>query len=163
MFECLGDKVSKFLSYTDGGSFFVYGYLVTGQPFLPENVNVTDDPEKTQLFREVAQAFNQPSADSGLTPFDTVFMFQTLSIVYFFSFCVSMLFYVGALQWIVAKLGWMLYVTMGTTAAESLNAAANIFLGQAEAPLLIRPFLSNMTRCVGRHTQSSDNQNSVSS
>jgi pyrimidine nucleoside transport protein len=57
-----------------------------------------------------------------------------------------MLFYVGALQWIVEKMGWMLYVTMGTTAAESLNAAGNIFLGQTEAPLLIKPFLPVMTK-----------------
>ncbi len=57
-----------------------------------------------------------------------------------------MLFYVGALQWIVSKMGWLLYSTMGTTAAESLNAAANIFLGHTEAPLLIKPFLPVMTK-----------------
>ena len=73
-------------------------------------------------------------------------MFKTLSVIYFFSFCVSMLFYLGALQWVVMKLGWLLYVTMGTTAAESLNAATNIFLGQTEAPLLIKPFLPVMTK-----------------
>ena len=44
------------------------------------------------------------------------------------------------------KLGWLLYATVGTTAAESLNASANIFLGQTEAPLLIRPFLPIMTK-----------------
>jgi pyrimidine nucleoside transport protein len=43
-------------------------------------------------------------------------------------------------------LGWLLYVTVGTTAAESMNAAANIFLGQTEAPLLIKPFLPLMTK-----------------
>ena len=79
-------------------------------------------------------------------PIDTIFMFKTLSVIYFFSFCVSMLFYLGALQWVVMKMGWLLYVTMGTTAAESLNAAANIFLGQTEAPLLIKPFLPVMTK-----------------
>jgi pyrimidine nucleoside transport protein len=45
-----------------------------------------------------------------------------------------------------AFLGWLLYVTVGTTAAESMNAAANIFLGQTEAPLLIKPFLPLMTK-----------------
>jgi len=73
-------------------------------------------------------------------------MFKTLSVIYFFSFCVSMLFYLGALQWVVMKLGWLLSVTVGTTAAESLNTAANIFLGQTEAPLLIKPFLPLMTK-----------------
>jgi len=76
----------------------------------------------------------------------TVFIFKALSVIYFFSFCVSMLFYVGALQFIVKKLGFILYATMGTTAAESLNAAANIFLGQTEAPLLVKPFLHIMTK-----------------
>ncbi len=75
-----------------------------------------------------------------------LFAFGTLCIIYFFSFCVSMLFYLGTLQWIVMKLGWLLSVTVGTTAAESLNAAANIFLGQTEAPLMIKPFLKDMTK-----------------
>lgn len=57
-----------------------------------------------------------------------------------------MLFYMGALQWVVMKMGWLLSVTVGTTAAESLNAAANVFLGQTEAPLLIKPFLALTTK-----------------
>ncbi len=57
-----------------------------------------------------------------------------------------MLFYMGALQWVVMKMGWLLSVTVGTTAAESLNAAANVFLGQTEAPLLVKPFLPLMTK-----------------
>jgi hypothetical protein len=44
------------------------------------------------------------------------------------------------------KMGYLLSITVGTTAAESLNAAANIFLGQTEAPLLIKPFLGIMTK-----------------
>ena len=46
----------------------------------------------------------------------------------------------------IKKMGWVLSMTVGTTAAESLNAAANVFLGQTEAPLLIRPFLNDMTK-----------------
>ena len=53
-----------------------------------------------------------------------------------FSFCVSMLYYYGAMQWMVQKIGWFLQVTVGTTAAESMNAAANIFLGQVKVPYL---------------------------
>jgi len=75
-----------------------------------------------------------------------IFYFGPLSIIYFVSFFVSMLYYWGVLQFIVKKLGWLLYVTIGTTAAESMNAAANIFLGQTEAPLLIRPYLATMTK-----------------
>ena len=43
-------------------------------------------------------------------------------------------------------MGWLLSVTVGTTAVESLNAAGNIFLGQTEAPLLIRPFIKDLTK-----------------
>ena len=92
----------------------------------------------------VAEALNTGTA--FLT--GSMFMFKTLSIIYFFSFCVSMLFYLGALQWLVIKMGWLLSISVGTTAAESLNAAANIFLGQTEAPLLIKPFLKDMTKSV---------------
>lgn len=139
IFECLGDKVSTFLAYTDEGAGFVFGYLVTGQPFYPGAV-VGSSPNKTEDLQEIASAFN-----SGAVV-QTIFMFKTLSVIYFFSFCVSMLFYLGTLQWIVMKMGWLLSVTVGTTAAESLNAAANIFLGQTEAPLLIKPFLGIMTK-----------------
>ena len=45
-------------------------------------------------------------------------------------------------------MGWMLSMSVGTTAVESLNAAGNIFLGQTEAPLLIRPFIKDLTKYV---------------
>jgi len=57
-------------------------------------------------------------------------MLQVLPVVIFFSSVVSMLLYFGIMQHIVRKLAWVMQVTMATTAAESLNAAANIFLGQ---------------------------------
>ena len=56
-----------------------------------------------------------------------------------------MLYYWGALQWLVIKLGGLLQATIGTTACESLNAAANIFMGQATAPFLIKPYLGDLT------------------
>lgn len=55
---------------------------------------------------------------------------QVLSVILFFSFCIQILYYWGVMQWVVIKLGWVLQVTVGTTACESVNAAANIFLGQ---------------------------------
>ena len=67
-------------------------------------------------------------------------------MIFFFSFFVSLLYYYGVMQWIVDKIGWLLQISMGTTAAESMNAAANIFLGQTEAPLLIKPYLPLMTK-----------------
>ena len=75
-----------------------------------------------------------------------VFMFKVLSIIYFFNFMVSILFHLGAMNWLVSKIGWLLQLTVGTTACESMNAAGNIFLGQTEAPLLIKPYLTKMTK-----------------
>lgn len=58
------------------------------------------------------------------------FPVQVLPVVLYFSFFVQILYYWGVMQWVVMKLGWCLQVTLGTTACESVNAAANIFLGQ---------------------------------
>lgn len=76
----------------------------------------------------------------------SIFAFATLPVILFFSFCIQILYYYGAMQTIVIKLGWFLQLTIGTTACESVNAAANIFLGMTEAPLLIKPFISDMTK-----------------
>ena len=75
-----------------------------------------------------------------------VFIFKVLSIIYFFNFVVSIFFYLGTMTWVVSKVGWLLQITLGTTACESMNAAANIFLGQTEAPLLIKPYLGLLTK-----------------
>lgn len=68
-----------------------------------------------------------------IIPFRTIptfYFWQILSVIYFFSFLINLLYYYGAMQWTVEKLGWLLQISVGTTAAESMNAAANIFLGQ---------------------------------
>lgn len=54
---------------------------------------------------------------------------------------VSILYYYGAMQWIIKKLGCMLQMIIGTTLIESVSVAANIFLGMTESPLVIRPYL----------------------
>nr|XP_053631826.1 solute carrier family 28 member 3-like [Cherax quadricarinatus] len=75
-----------------------------------------------------------------------VFAFSVLPVTVYFSFFVQILYYLGVMQWVVIKLGWFLQVTVGTTACESVNAAGNIFLGQTEAPLMIKPFMPLMTK-----------------
>ena len=145
IFQCLGDKVTLFLGYADAGAGFVYGYLASQQPFAPYAINVTDDANRTEEYQSIATAFNTPDSE-GNFPVNYIFIFKNLSVIYFFSFCVSMLYYANVLQWVVNKVGWLLYITMGTTAAESLSAAGNIFLGQTEAPLLVKPFLPKMTK-----------------
>uniref|UniRef100_A0A2C9JNV4 Sodium/nucleoside cotransporter n=1 Tax=Biomphalaria glabrata TaxID=6526 RepID=A0A2C9JNV4_BIOGL len=73
------------------------------------------------------------------------FAFKVLPVVVFFSTFVSMLYYLGVMQAVIKMVGKFLSFCLGTSATESVNAAGNIFIGQTEAPLLIRPFLKDMT------------------
>ncbi len=105
--------MTTFLNYTEAGSSFVFGYLVDQKPFIPAVINFTDDPQKTELMQEIAATFN--TEFEGGYPFSDSFYFAGLSVIFFFSFIVSMLFYLGALQFVVLKMGWALYITVGTT------------------------------------------------
>lgn len=75
-----------------------------------------------------------------------IFAFQILPSIIFFSALTSLFYYLGILQRIVYGLAWLMGKTMKISGAENLSTAANIFLGQTEAPLLIKPFLSSMTK-----------------
>jgi concentrative nucleoside transporter, CNT family len=75
-----------------------------------------------------------------------VFAIGILPSIIFFSAFSSMLYYLGILQKIVYAFAWVMTKTMNLSGAESLSASANIFLGQTEAPLLIKPYLATMTR-----------------
>ncbi|XP_004449509.2 solute carrier family 28 member 3 [Dasypus novemcinctus] len=77
---------------------------------------------------------------------DHFFAFKVLPIVVFFSTVMSMLYYLGLMQWVVRKVGWLMLVTMGSSPIESVVAAGNIFIGQTESPLLVRPYLPYVTR-----------------
>ncbi|UII31569.1 NupC/NupG family nucleoside CNT transporter [Fulvivirga ulvae] len=77
--------------------------------------------------------------------FGFIFAFQVLPTVIFFSTVSAGLYYLGVLQKIVYGIAWIMARTMRLSGAESLSAAGNIFLGQTEAPLLVRPFVKNMT------------------
>ncbi|KAM5328933.1 solute carrier family 28 member 3 isoform 2-T2 [Glossophaga mutica] len=71
---------------------------------------------------------------------------QILPIVVFFSTVMSMLYHLGLMQWIIRKVGWIMLVTMGSSPIESVVAAGNIFVGQSESPLLVRPYLPYITK-----------------
>lgn len=85
-----------------------------------------------------------PAADT--TNFGFVFAFQVLTVIIFFSALISVLYYLGVMQIVIKLLGGLLSKLLGTSKAESISAAANIFVGQTEAPLVIRPFIAGMTR-----------------
>ncbi|XP_049433819.1 solute carrier family 28 member 3-like isoform X3 [Epinephelus fuscoguttatus] len=76
---------------------------------------------------------------------DHLFVFQVMPILVFMSSVISILYYIGFMPWLICKIGFVMQVTMATSAPESMAAAGNIFLGQTDSPLLIRPYISGLT------------------
>ena len=72
--------------------------------------------------------------------------FGVLPTIIFFSSLMAVLYHLGVMQWVVNKLAWAMQRTMRTSGSETLSAAANIFVGQTEAPLMIRPYVAKMTQ-----------------
>lgn len=83
---------------------------------------------------------------TDMNKFGFIFAFKVLPTVIFFSALSSALYYLGILQKIVFVFAWIMSKTMRLSGAESLSAAANIFIGQTEAPLLVKPYIERMTR-----------------
>jgi CNT family concentrative nucleoside transporter len=83
---------------------------------------------------------------SDMDSFGYIFAFQVLPTIIFFSALTSLLFYLGVIQWIVKMLAIGLSKFLGISGMESLSVAGNIFLGQTEAPLLIKAYLEKMNK-----------------
>ncbi|MBN1480215.1 NupC/NupG family nucleoside CNT transporter [candidate division KSB1 bacterium] len=119
IFEKLAIGVGNFLDIADQGSEFLFGTLAIEEYFYP---------------------------DSSYWPgFGFQFAFSVLPTIIFFSAIMSILYYMGVMQVIVQMMARFMRWTMGTSGAETLSCSANIFIGQTEAPLLIKPFLDDMT------------------
>ncbi len=117
-FIYISEKFVTFLSFAAKGAEFLYGDLA-------KNSNGNPDVKHSLGF---------------------LFAFQALPTVIFFSSVTAGLYYLGVLQKIVFGFAWVMARTMRLSGSESLSAAANIFMGQTEAPLLVRPFIPKMTR-----------------
>src|SRR5215471_3159706 len=91
----------------------------------------------TFLFGEIGKA----NSSLGL-----VFAFQVLPTIIFIAAFFAVLYHIGIMQIIIRAAAWLMTKIMGASGAESLNVAASIFMGQTEAPLTIRPFLSKLTK-----------------
>ena len=83
---------------------------------------------------------------SDRTAFGFIFAFSILPTIIFFSALTSALYYLGILQRVVHGIAWVLSKTMKLSGTESLSTAANIFVGQTEAPLMVKPYLERMTK-----------------
>ena len=85
-------------------------------------------------------------SDQSWNSIGFVFAMHVLPIIVFFASLISVLYHIGFMGWVIRLIGGALQFGLKTSRPESLSAAANIFVGQTEAPLVVRPFIRNMTR-----------------
>ena len=131
-FEVANDVVRKLLSFSDEGARFIFGNLIQN------NVGVG-----RPLFEPATMSPLQP--DGSFAAVGAMFAFGVLPTIIFFSAMTAALYHLNILPRLVKVMAWLMQKTMRTSGAESLSASANIFVGQTEAPLMIRPFLKEMT------------------
>jgi CNT family concentrative nucleoside transporter len=121
IFTALSYKVTAFLDLSDYGARFLFGNLADRQYFFPGG------------------AASWPG-------FGFQFAFKVLPTIIFFGGFMAILYYLGIMQVVIVAMARFMRWTVGTSGAETLSCTANIFVGQTEAPLLIKPFLNEMTK-----------------
>lgn len=120
LFSAFSDKVAYFLSMSDFGASFLFGNLTDAKYYFP--------------------------SDSYWPGFGFQFAFKVLPTIIFFGGFMSVLYYLGIMQAVIIALSKFMRWTLRTSGAETMSCTANIFVGQTEAPLLIKPFLNDMTK-----------------
>ena len=125
-FTVVDTSVTQLLDFSGQGAEFVF------QSIEPHMVTMPDGT--TEFFA------------GRISPPAKTFAFWILPTIVFFSSLMGVMYHLGIMQVIVRAMAKVMVVTLGTSGAESLSAAGNIFVGQTEAPLLIRPFIDKMTR-----------------
>ena len=123
----------------------VFGFLITKVEFVKDGFQLLSEGfVKFLSFSEAGARFI--FGDLAGDSFGFIFAFKVLPTIIFFSTVSSGLYYLGILQKIVYGIAWVMARTMRLSGPESLSAAGNIFLGQTEAPLLVRPFIPQMSK-----------------
>ncbi|MEE4272134.1 MAG: nucleoside transporter C-terminal domain-containing protein [Thermoanaerobaculales bacterium] len=128
-FTVVDGGVRRLLSFAEAGSDFVF------QSVEAHRIDVVAD-----------DGISTMTVAGHISPPLKTVAFWILPSIIFFSSLMAILYHLRVMQPIIEALGRLMQRTMGTSAAESLSAAANIFVGQTEAPLVIRPFIAGMTR-----------------
>jgi CNT family concentrative nucleoside transporter len=126
-----------FFQYVDSGVRALIGFSERGADFAFQTV----DPHYVKMPDGTEKFFA-----GHVSPPMKTFAFWILPSIIFFSSLMAVSYHIGLMQQLVRAMAWLMYRSMGTSGAETLSTAANVFLGQTEAPLLIKPFLARMTR-----------------
>lgn len=125
VFQRVGDLITSLLGFQEQGARFVFGNLV--QSTVPVS--------------------GGPAEGAGMVAnTGAYFAFNVLPTIIFFSALMSVMYYLGVMQVIVKGLAFVMQKSLKTSGPETLSASGNIFLGQTEAPLLIKPFVGSMSR-----------------
>lgn len=119
LFESLSEQVEGFLALSDYGAKFIFGNLADGAYFF--------------------------SGNEYFPGFGFQFAFKVLPTIIFFGGFMSVLYYLGIIQKVIDAMAKFMRWTIGTSGAETMSCSANVFVGQTEAPLLVKPFLDDMT------------------
>ncbi|MEM9261550.1 MAG: nucleoside transporter C-terminal domain-containing protein, partial [Bacteroidota bacterium] len=128
------------------GLQFILAYLMLNAAGVSYVVDIVATGfRKTLDFTAEGSEFLFGSIVQNTESFGYIFAFQVLPTIVFFSALTAVLYYLGVLQKVVYGLAWLLSRTMGLSGPESLAAAANVFIGQTEAPLVVKPYLERMT------------------
>ena len=122
-FNYIGNIFVKIISFTNEGSSFIFGALADQGLF--------------------DNTFPQGLQNSGN---GFIFAFQVLPTIIFFSSLMAVLYHLGIMQMIVQGMAWVMAKFLKVSGAESISVAANVFIGQTEAPLVVRPYVDPMTK-----------------
>ncbi|HET7039934.1 MAG TPA: Na+ dependent nucleoside transporter N-terminal domain-containing protein, partial [Gemmatimonadales bacterium] len=123
---------TRLLGFTEEGARFIFG-----------NLTRTNVPVGTPVGAPADMA--PLDATTGWAATGAFFAFSVLPTIIFFSSLMSVMYYLGIMQKVVKGMAWLFQRLLGTSGAETLSATGNIFVGQTEAPLLIKPFVKGMT------------------
>lgn len=107
---------------------------------------VSDGFVQVTQFTKAGSEFVFGGLVGNIDSYGFIFAFQVLPTIIFFSALTSLLYYLGVLQVVVKAFAWVMARTMRLSGSESIAAAANVFLGQTEAPLLVKPYVAKMTK-----------------
>ncbi|HLG05864.1 MAG TPA: NupC/NupG family nucleoside CNT transporter [Gemmatimonadales bacterium] len=129
VFAAAGGAITSLLGFQEQGARFVFGNLV--QSNVPVGLPGPGGALDTSA--------------GWLANTGAFFAFNVLPTIIFFSALMSVLYYLGVMQLVVKGIAWGMQRTLGTSGAETLSASGNIFVGQTEAPLLIKPFVKTFT------------------
>lgn len=140
-------RINWRLVLTGLGLQLLFAIMVLKVPFVATIFDWISDKVVTFLnFSEKGAEFLFGGLVTDMNTFGYIFAFKVLPTIVFFSAFTSLLYYLGILQKFVKGFAWIMSKTMKLSGAESLAAAANIFIGQTEAPLVVKPYLDRMTK-----------------